>query len=144
MLNVISIIAILGITLIFITGCGNNKDSKEEKVKIVTENYSGGKLDMDNDKVKYLMDMINNMDIKEKLRLSIRMSESNYINLKYDKPEMYEKFDRELKEIDAEYRTTIINFNKYSTITFVISKVMETSKEEQNQIFFNLYNKIGK
>ena len=29
---------------------------------------------MDNDKVKYLIDMINNMDIKDKLRLAICMS----------------------------------------------------------------------
>lgn len=48
---------------------------------------------MEQDKVKYLIDMINNMDIKDKLRLAIRMNDSNYTNLKYDKPEMYEKFD---------------------------------------------------
>ena len=37
---------------------------------------------MKTDKVKYLIDMINNMDIKDKLRLAIRMSESDYTNLK--------------------------------------------------------------
>ena len=58
---------------------------------------------MEQDKVKYLIDMINNMDIKDKLRLAIRMSDSNYTNLKYDKPEMYEKFDNQLKEQDKEY-----------------------------------------
>lgn len=74
------------------------------------------------------------MDIKDKLRLAIRMSDSNYTNLKYDKPEMYEKFDSKLKELDDEYRTNIINFNKYTTITFAMAKIMEMSKEEQNQI----------
>ena len=49
---------------------------------------------------------------------------------------MYEKFDSKLKELDEEYRTTIINFNKYHTITFVMSNVMKMSKEEQNQVFF--------
>ena len=32
---------------------------------------------MEQDKVKYLIDMINNMDIKDKLRLAIRISDSN-------------------------------------------------------------------
>ena len=36
------------------------------------------------------------------------MIDSNYTNLKYDKPEMYECFDNKLKEINEEYRTTII------------------------------------
>ena len=80
---------------------------------------------MEQDKVKYLIDMINNMDIKDKLRLAIRMSDSNYTNLKYDKPEMYEIFDNQLKELDDEYRTTIINFNKYPNITLAMSKILE-------------------
>lgn len=97
---------------------------------------------MEQDKVKFIIDMINNMDIKDKLRLAIRMSDSNYTNLRYDKPEMYEIFDNKLKEIDEEYKTTIINFNKYSTITFAMSKIMEISKEEQNQIALYLFNDI--
>lgn len=97
---------------------------------------------MEQDKVKYLIAMINNMDIKDKLRLAIRMSDSNYTNLKYDKPEMYEIFDNKLKEIDEEYRTTIINFNKYPSITFTMAKIMEISKAEQNQVALYVYNKI--
>ena len=97
---------------------------------------------MEQDKVKFIIDMINNMDIKDKLRLAIRMSDSNYTNLKYDKPEMYEKFDNQLKELDKEYRTTIINFNKYTAITFVMAKIMEMSKEEQNQVALYLFNYI--
>ena len=96
------------------------------------------------EKINNVIDMINNMDIKNKLRLAIRISESNYTNLKYDKPEIYEKFDRELKELDGEYRTTIINFNKYPTITFAMAKIMEMSKEEQNQVALYLFNDIDK
>ena len=95
---------------------------------------------MEQDKVKFIINMINNMDIKDKLRLAIRMSDSNYTNLKYDKSEMYEKFDNQLKEIDEEYRTTIINFNKYSTITFAMAKIMEIDKPEQNKIALYLFN----
>ena len=97
---------------------------------------------MEQEKIKYLIDMINNMDIKNKLRLAIRMSDSDYTNLKYGKPEMYEKFDSRLKEIDEESRTTLINFNKYPTITFAMAKIMEMSKEEQNQVALLLFNEI--
>ena len=94
------------------------------------------------EKINKLIGIINEMDIKDKLRLAIRMSDSNYTNLKYDKPEMYERFDNQLKELDEEYKITIINFNKYPTITFAMSKVMEMSKEEQNQIALYLFNNI--
>ena len=42
---------------------------------------------MENEKVKYLIDMINDMDLANKLRLAICMSDSSCTNLKYDKPE---------------------------------------------------------
>ena len=95
---------------------------------------------MENEKVKYLIDMINNMDIKDKLRLAIRMSDSDYTNLKYNKPERYQRFDSKLREIDEEYRTTLINFNKYPIITFAMAKVMEMTKEQQNQFALYLFN----
>lgn len=95
---------------------------------------------METDKVKYLIDMINDMDIKNKLRLAICMSGSSYTNLKYDKPEMYAKFDNMLKEIDEEYRTTLINFAKYHLIMFAMAKIMEMTKEEQNQTALYLFN----
>ena len=43
---------------------------------------------MENEKLKYLIDMINDMDLTNKLRLAICMSDSSCTNLKYDKPEM--------------------------------------------------------
>ena len=95
---------------------------------------------METDKVKYLIDMINDMDIKDKLRLAICMSNSSYTNLKYDKPKMYAKFDKMLKEVDEEYRTTLINFAKYHLIMFAMAKIMEMTKEEQNQVALYLFN----
>ena len=97
---------------------------------------------MENEKVEYLINMINDMDIKDKLRLAIRMSESNYTNLKYNKPEMYKRFNNRLKEIDEDYKTTIINYSKYPIITFAMAKIMEISKEDQNQIALYLFNEI--
>ena len=98
---------------------------------------------MEQHKVNYLIDIINDMDIKNKLRLAIRMSDSNYTNLKYDKPEMYEIFDNQLKELDEKYKMAIINFNKYPTVTFAMAKIMEMSKEEQNQVTLYLFNNLN-
>ena len=92
------------------------------------------------EKINNVIEMINNMDMKNRLRLAIRISDSNYTNLKYDKHEMYEKFDNQLKELDEEYRTTIINFNKYPAITFAMAKIMEIDKNEQNKVALYLFN----
>ncbi len=98
---------------------------------------------MENEKVKYLIDMINDMDLTNKLRLAICMSDSSCTNLKYDKPEMYKYFDNILKESDEEYRTTLINFSKYHLIMFAMAKIMEMTKEEQNQVALYLFNNIS-
>ena len=97
---------------------------------------------MDNDKVKYLIDMINDMDIKDKLRLAICMSQSDWTGLIYNTKENFEKFDNMLKSIDEEYRTTLINFTKYHLIMFAMAKIMEITKEEQNQVALYLFNCI--
>lgn len=97
---------------------------------------------MDKDKINDVISIIDRMNIKDKLRLAIRMSESNYTNLKYNKPEMFKRFNNRLKEIDEDYKTTIINYSKYPIITFAMAKIMEISKEDQNQIALYLFNEI--
>lgn len=98
---------------------------------------------MENEKVKYLIDMINDMDLTNKLRLAICMSNSICTNLKYDKTEMYKYFDSLLKEIDIEYRTTLVNFAKYHLIIFAMAKILEITKEEQNQVALYLFNVLN-
>ena len=56
---------------------------------------------------------------------------------------MYEKFDTMLKEFDKEYRTTLVNFSKYHLIMFTMAKIMEMTKEEQNQVALYLFNSIN-
>ena len=97
---------------------------------------------MESEKVKDLINMINNLDIKNKLRLAICMSQSKWSGLIYNTKENYEKFDNMLKSIDEEYRTTLINFAKYHIIMFAMAKIMEMTKEEQNQIALYLFNNI--
>lgn len=97
---------------------------------------------METNKVKYLIDMINDMDLTNKLRLAICMSDSSCTNLKYDKPEMYKYFDSLLKENNIEYRTTLVNFARYLLIMFAMAKIIEMTKEEQNQVVLYLINNI--
>lgn len=97
---------------------------------------------MENEKVKYLVNIINNMGLKDKLRLGICLSTSNCSNILYNKTEMYEKFDTMLKEVDEEYRTTIINFAKYKLVMFVMAKIMEIEDVEKNKVVLCLINNV--
>ena len=97
---------------------------------------------MESEKVKDLINMINNLDIKNKLRLAICMSQSKWSGLIYNTKENYEKFDNMLKSIDEEYRTTLINFGKYKIVMFAMAKLMEMEWAEQNKVALYLYNNI--
>ena len=97
---------------------------------------------MENEKVQFLINMINDMDIKDKLRLSICMSQSKWSGLIYNTKEYYEKFDNMLKDIDEEYRTTLINFAKYKLVMFAMAKNMEMETTEQNKVALYLFNNI--
>ena len=94
------------------------------------------------DKVKDVIDIIKNMDLKNKLRLGVCMSSSAYTNLKYNKAHIHSIFDKRLKEIDNEYLASYINMRKYSTIIFAMSKIMEMNNNQQNQIAMYLYNNV--
>ena len=112
------------------------------KRKIMIPDFKGEILDVENEKVKYLIDMINDMDIKDKLRLAICMSQSKWSGLIYNTKGNFEKFDNMLKSIDEEYRTTLINFAKYKIVMFVMAKLMEMEITEQNKVALFLFNNI--
>ena len=95
------------------------------------------------DKVKNVIDIIKNMDLKNKLRLGVCMSSSAYTNLKYNKAHIHSIFDKRLKEIDNEYLASYINMRKYPTILFVMAKIMESPIEQQNQVALYLFNSIN-
>ena len=98
---------------------------------------------MENEKVEFIINMINDMDIKDKLRLTICMSQSKWSGLIYNTKENYEKFDEMLKDIDEEYRTTLINFAKYKLVMFAMAKLMEMETTEQNKVALYLFNCIN-
>lgn len=97
---------------------------------------------MENEKVNYLIDMINDMDLKDKLRLAICMSKSEWTGLIYNTKDNYEKFDNLLKSIDEEYITTIVNFGKYKVVMFAMAKLIEMETTEQNKVALYLFNSI--
>ena len=97
---------------------------------------------MIDDKVKNVIDIIKNMDIKNRLRLGVCISSSAYTNLKYNKAHIHSIFDKKLKEIDNEYLTSYVNMRKYPTILFAMAKIMEMNYSEQNQVAMYLYNNI--
>ena len=95
---------------------------------------------MEEDKVKNVINIIKDMNIKDKLRLAICMTQSKLSGLIYNTKENYEKFDAMLKEIDEEYRTTLINFAKYKLVMFAMAKLMEMETTEQNKVALYLFN----
>lgn len=97
---------------------------------------------MEENKVENVIDIIKDMDIKDKLRLGICLSNSSWTNILYDKTEMYEKFDTMLKEIDEEYRTTLINFAKYNLVMFTMAEIMEMKDVERNKVVLYLINSV--
>ena len=94
------------------------------------------------DKVKNVIDIIKNMDVKNKLRLGVCMSSSAYTNLKYNKAHIHRIFNKRLKEIDNEYLTNYVNMRKYPTILFVMAIIKEMNNQEQSQVAMYLYNSI--
>ena len=94
------------------------------------------------DKVTNLINIIKNMDLKNKLRFGVCISSSAYTNLKYNKTHIHSVFDRKLKEIDNEYLTSFVNMRKYPTILFAMAKIMEMNNNQQTQISLYLLNSI--
>lgn len=97
---------------------------------------------MEENKVENVINIIKGMDIKDKLRLGICLTTSDWANILYNKTEMYEKFDTMLKKVDEEYRTTLINFAKYKLVMFTMAKIMEIEQVERNRVTLYLFNSV--
>ena len=97
---------------------------------------------MENENVKNVINIIKNMNIKDKLRLGICLTTSNFANILYNRNEIYNKFDIMLKEIDEEYKTTLMTFGKYKVVMFTMAKLIEMETEEQNKVALYLFNSI--
>ena len=55
---------------------------------------------MEENKIENVINIIKDMNIKDKLRLGICLTTSDWANILYNKTEMDEKFDSMLKEVE--------------------------------------------
>ncbi len=97
---------------------------------------------MEESKAENVINIIKDMNTKDKLRLGICLTTSDWANILYSKTEMYEKFDTMLKEVDEEYRTTLINFAKYKLVMFTMAKIMEMEQIQRNKVILFLFNSV--
>ncbi len=97
---------------------------------------------MEESKAENVINIIKDMNTKDKLRLGICLTTSDWANILYNKTEMYEKFDTMLKEVDEEYRTTLINFAKYKLVMFTMAKIMEMEQIQRNKVILFLLNSV--
>ena len=97
---------------------------------------------MNSDNVKILIDMIDYMDTKDRLRLAVKMTESSYCIIEYDRTKMFKHFDKLLKEIDGDYKNFPVIGSEHKIIVFAMAKTMEMTIEEQNQVALYLFNSI--
>ena len=95
---------------------------------------------MKSKKLEEVIKDIKRMNLKDKLRLGICMCDSNYMSELYDKQELLNFFDSALREVDEEYRITVINFSRCFNVMFEMSKIMLMTKEQQNKVMLYLYN----
>lgn len=85
------------------------------------------------EEVKFVIDIIKKMTINKKLRLALNMSISSYLSLEYDTVDLCYHYDCILREIDEDHKKCY-SFHKFFTVNFTMAKLIEMTKEEQNQV----------
>ena len=91
-----------------------------------------------NELIKYISDM----SIIDKLKLGISVFSSNYINNSYNKKEIFERMDKQLKKLDSSYIMTFSGTYNNKIIMFLTARITEYSKEEQNKVAMYLVNSV--
>ena len=90
--------------------------------------------------VNELIKYISEMSIIDKLKLGISVFSSNYINTNYNKKEIFERMDNQLKKLDNSYIMTFSGIYNNKLRMFLTSRIIEYSKEEQNRVAMYLVN----
>ena len=91
-----------------------------------------------NELIKYISDM----SIIDKLKLGISVFSNNYINTSYNKKEIFERMDNQLKKLDNSYIMSFYGIYNNKLIMFLTARVTEYPKEEQNIVAMYLVNSI--
>ena len=91
-----------------------------------------------NELIKYISDI----SIIGKLKLGISVFSSNYINTSYNKEEIFERMDNQLKKLDKSYIMTFSGIYNNKLRMFLTARITEYSKEEQNKVAMYLLNSV--
>lgn len=99
-------------------------------------------LENNTESVMNLVDMIDDLNSIDKVRLAIYLLEESYFSNEYD-----ENFIKILKEVletlDPNYKKVITNFAKYKNLLFISAKYMELSLLEKQkflvEMLFNIF-----
>lgn len=99
-------------------------------------------LDSNTERVINLVDMVDDLNGVDKVRLAIHILEENYFFTEYD--ENFIKILKEVLEIlDSNCKKVITNFAKYKNLLFISAKYMELSLEEKQkfsvEMLFNIF-----
>lgn len=97
---------------------------------------------MINEQTSKIIDIIKNMDAKDKLRLAIALCDSDFSKVNFDKKEILARADGRLREIDEEYKNIIVNMAKHKTVLLTTAKITELAPKEQNKVIMFLINSI--
>lgn len=91
-----------------------------------------------NELIKYISDM----SIIDKLKLGVSVFSNNYINTSYNKNEIFERMDNQLKRLDSSYIMTFSGIYNNKIIMFLTAKITEFSKVDQNRVAIYLVNSV--
>ena len=99
-------------------------------------------LDSNTEKIMNLVDMIDDLNGTDKVRLAIHILEEKYFSTEFD--ESFIKLLKEVLEIlDPESKKVITNFAKYKNLLFISAKYMELSLLEKQkfsvEMLFNIF-----
>ena len=97
---------------------------------------------MMNEKTIKIIDIIKTMSETDKLRLAISLADSHMSTVSYNKNTILKVADSKLRELDEEYRTTIVNMRKNSSVLLTTAMITELAPEEQNKVVMFLINSI--
>lgn len=100
-------------------------------------------LDNNTKKVFDLLDMYNNLNNVDKVRLAIYLLENKSFYINFNIKDIIILLKEVLNKLDPSYRKNIVNFAKYNHLLFFSAKYLElTEKEKKNftiEMLFNLF-----
>ena len=100
-------------------------------------------LDNNTDKVIDLLDMYDNLNNIDNIRLAIYLLENKNFDINFNTKDMIILLKEVLNKLDPSYSKTIVNFAKYKNLLFLSAKYLElTEKEKKNfsiEMLFNIF-----